>query len=381
MSERASPGGEPSEDFRNLFEEAPCGYLLLDADNRIVAANRRIVEWTGRAAADLIGRPLGDFLTVPTRIFYETNVSPLLRLQGFVDEVAMDFRVSDGSKVQCLVNVAERCDAAGDVRNVTLAIFRAAARRQYERQLIDANDATERAAAAERESSHLREQFIAVLGHDLRNPLASISSGVRLLGSREALSERGQQVLTLMQGSVIRASELIDNVLDFARGRLGGGLTLSRDALAPLTPVLQQVVAELMSVNPDREVLADFAINEPVDCDRVRVGQLLSNLLGNALTHGSKTEPIRVEARTDAETFSIAVANGGAPIDEATMARLFQPFFRGDIRATQVGLGLGLHIASEIAKAHDGILLVDSNAAETRFTFTMPLRELPAHAF
>ncbi|MBN8813882.1 MAG: PAS domain S-box protein [Sphingomonas sp.] len=376
MSESASRAGVPLEDFRDIFYEAPCGYLLLGADNRIRAANRRIAEWIGHAAEDLFGRPLSDVLTVPTRIFYETNVSPLLRLQGFVDEVAMDFRAGDGGKVQCLVNVTERRDAAGDLRNVRLAIFRAAARRQYERALIDANDATERAVATERESSHLREQFIAVLGHDLRNPLASISSGVRLLGARETLSVRGRQVLTLMQGSVIRASELIDNVLDFARGRLGGGLTLSRDAVAPLTPVLQQVVAELRSVNPDRDVRVDFAVAEPVDCDRVRVGQLLSNLLGNALTHGSKSEPIRVEARTDAETLSITVANGGAPIDEATMARLFQPFFRGDIRATQVGLGLGLHIASEIAKAHDGILLVDSGTTETRFTFTMPLREI-----
>jgi len=375
LSERPYHTGEPSEDLRNLFEHAPCGYLSLGPDNRIVEANRRIAEWLGLAAADLIGRSLGEFLTVPTRVFYETNVSPLLRLQGIVDEVAMDFRVSDGSKVQCLVNVAERRDAAGGLLNIRLAVFRATERRRYERALIDANDATERAAAVERESSHLREQFIAVLGHDLRNPLASISSGVRLLGARETLSERGRQVLVLMQGSVIRASELIDNVLDFARGRLGGGLTLSRDALAPLTPVLQQVVAELMSVNPDRDVRIDFTIDEPIDCDRVRVGQLLSNLLGNALTHGSKSEPIHVAGRTDAETLSISVANGGAPIDEATMARLFQPFFRGDIRATQVGLGLGLHIASEIAKAHDGILLVDSGVAETRFTFTMPLRE------
>lgn len=323
--------------------------------------------------AELIGIRLRDLLSVPTRVFYETNVSPLLRLQGFVDEVAMDFRTRDDAKVQCLVNAVERRTATGELRFTRLAIFRATERRRYERALVDASDASERAATAERESSNLREQFIAVLGHDLRNPLASISSGVRLLSARETVSERGNHVLTLMQGSVIRASELIDNVLDFARGRLGGGLTLSRDALAPLTPVLQQVVAELISVNPDRDVRTSFTIAEPVDCDRVRIGQLLSNLLGNALTHGSARQPIFVAAGTDQDTLTICVTNGGKPIDAATMERLFQPFFRGDIRTTQVGLGLGLHIASEIAKAHGGILLVDSTADETRFTFTMPL--------
>ena len=176
-----------------------------------------------------------------------------------------------------------------------------------------------------------------------------------------------------MQGSVIRASELVDNVLDFARGRLGGGITLSRDRQAPLTPVLEQVVAGLTSVYPDRAIEVRFAIAEPVDCDHVRLGQLLSNLLSNALTHGAKSEPIRVDAVTRKGLLEISVANGGRPIDDATMARLFQPFFRGNGHTHNLGLGLGLHIASEIAKAHGGILLVLSNAQETRFTFSMPL--------
>ena len=114
-------------------------------------------------------------------------------------------------------------------------------------------------------------------------------------------------------------------------------------------------------------------MTEPVDCDRVRMGQLLSNLLGNAVTHGSRTQPISVRATTGHGMLVISVANGGRPIDEATRMRLFQPFFRGELRPNQVGLGLGLHIASEIAKAHDGTLAVSSDEHETRFTFTMAL--------
>ena len=246
-----------------------------------------------------------------------------------------------------------------------------------ERARGEAKDATERAVLAEQEASQLREQFIAVLGHDLRNPLASISSGVRLLTDRETVSARGERVLSLMLGSVKRASDLIDNVLDFARGRLGGGLTLSRDASAPLAPVLEQVIAEILSVSPDRMIEAEIAIEEAVDCDHVRLGQLLSNLLGNAVTHGSKTQPIVVEAGTEDGMLRISVANGGRPIDEATREKLFQPFFRGELRPNQVGLGLGLHIASEIAKAHGGSLDVTSSDRETRFTFSMPLMSQP----
>jgi sigma-B regulation protein RsbU (phosphoserine phosphatase) len=225
----------------------------------------------------------------------------------------------------------------------------------------------------ERETSELREQFIAVLGHDLRNPLASISAGARIL-LRRPKDETETRVLQMMETTVIRMSGLIDNVLDFARGRLGGGIALSRDASRPLEPVLQQVVGELSTAAPDRMIQSEFRIADPVNCDRSRIGQMVSNLLGNALTHGSPDEPVKVVASTDNGMFELWVANAGEPIPEAAMANLFQPFFRGQVRASLQGLGLGLYIASEIAKAHEGTLTVTSTAEETRFTFLMPLR-------
>ncbi len=373
---RSAPLSDTGSDVDPLpspYDDVPCGYLSLLPDGRVAYANRRMTEWTGYAKEQLVGKRLHDLLSVPARIFYETNISPLLRMQGFVDEVAMDFVGHDSTKIHNLVNAVERRDAVSGVVFTDLAIFKATERRRYERALVEAKDATERAVLAERETSQLREQFIAVLGHDLRNPLASISSGVRLLTERETVSPKGQRILSLMLGSVMRASELIDNVLDFARGRLGGGLSLSRDALAPLAPVLEQVVAEIVSVSADRMIHSKIAISEPVDCDRVRMGQLLSNLLGNAVTHGSKSDPIGVRAETVDGMLMISVSNGGRRIDEVTRLRLFQPFFRGELRPNQVGLGLGLHIASEIAKAHRGTLEVASDDRETRFTFLMPL--------
>jgi sigma-B regulation protein RsbU (phosphoserine phosphatase) len=226
---------------------------------------------------------------------------------------------------------------------------------------------------AEKETSELREQFIAVLGHDLRNPLASISAGARIL-LRSPRDEREVSVLQMMETTVIRMAGLIDNVMDFARGRLGGGISLSRDAHRPLEPVLVQVVDELRGATPDRVIETRFSITEPVNCDRTRIGQLVSNLLGNALTHGAADKPIYVGASTMAGLFELWVANSGDPIPEVAKAKLFEPFFRGDVRDGKQGLGLGLYIASQIAKAHEGILTVDSTTDETRFTFRMPLR-------
>jgi signal transduction histidine kinase len=240
-------------------------------------------------------------------------------------------------------------------------------------------DAQERLAASEaalldeRQRAELREQFIAVLGHDLRNPLAAIDAGARLLRS-EPLSERAVSLVDLMQHSVARMAGLIGNVLDFARGRLGGGLELDRNAAEPLEPVLEQVVAELRAAWPDRAIETHFALRRAVACDRHRMAQLFSNLLANALTHGAADGPIRVHAFTDEDMFELSVANSGNPIPPATLERLFQPFFRASMRQGRQGLGLGLYIAAEIARGHDGVLDVTSTSIETRFTFRMPLR-------
>jgi sigma-B regulation protein RsbU (phosphoserine phosphatase) len=100
---------------------------------------------------------------------------------------------------------------------------------------------------------------------------------------------------------------------------------------------------------------------------------MLSNLVGNALTHGSSTKPVIVHAESGESVLELWVSNGGPPIPQAAMDKLFEPFFRGNAHASRQGLGLGLYIASQIAKAHGGELTVSSTSEETKFTFTMPL--------
>jgi len=239
---------------------------------------------------------------------------------------------------------------------------------------LDAQAQIDRSAASlldERRTAELREQFIAVLGHDLRNPLASIDAGTRLL-ARDPSPDRAAKVLGLMQSSVARMAGLIDNVLDFARGRLGGGLTLQRMPVA-LAPVVRQVIDELRASHPAQEVEAVIALDQEVDCDRGRIAQLLSNLLGNALSHGAADQPVLVHAATREGVFELSVSNAGEEIPPAAIERLFQPFARGAVRPDQAGLGLGLYIASEIAKAHGGALSAASSPMQTRFTFLMPL--------
>jgi signal transduction histidine kinase len=235
---------------------------------------------------------------------------------------------------------------------------------------------SESALLDERQTAQLREQFIAVLGHDLRNPLSAIRGGAELLHMLP-LDERAAPVVALIERSATRMGGLVENVLDFARARLGEGLSLNRVADAELRTTLEQVIEELRVAWPGREIKTEFALERLVDCDPSRIAQMFSNLLANALTHGDLEGPVWVSARCDdgGGFFELSVANLGEPIPPDTAARLFQPFTRADARSGREGLGLGLYIASEIAHAHGGTLEVTSTTEETRFTFRMPEAE------
>jgi len=366
------PAAPPSAiDLEDLFDNAPCGYVATGPDGRIIRANATFSRWLGFAADDLGGQPLRDLLTVPGRIFYETNVAPLLRLHSGFEEVALDVITAQGLKTPMLVNGREHRDVDGNLLALLFTFFRATSRRGYERDLQSREAVAVQRLQDEKATADLREQFIAVLGHDLRNPLASIVGAARLL-RREVQSEKALRVLQLMESSVDRMAGLIDDVMDFARGRLGSGLDLHRQ-VALLEPVLRQVVEELETSEPSRIINCDFDVPEPINFDAGRIAQLASNLLANALTHGDPKQPVHLHATTDEGRLELWVANAGAPIPPAAMERLFQPFFRGEVRASQQGLGLGLHIASEIARAHGGTLEVRSDAHETRFTLRMPI--------
>jgi signal transduction histidine kinase len=232
--------------------------------------------------------------------------------------------------------------------------------------------ASEKALLDERHTAELREQFIAVLGHDLRNPLTAIQGSVQLL-LRNQLNERVARLTMTIKDSAARMDELIDNILDFARIRLGEGLSVVRVAGAQLETMLEQVITELQSAWPDRVINREVALSRPVACDSARIAQLFSNLLANALMHGNARSPVLVHARSDEAGFTLSVTNHGEPIPHAALTHLFKPFSRASARHGQRGLGLGLYIASEIAHAHDGSLDVVSTTEQTCFTFRMPI--------
>ncbi|MDB5685300.1 MAG: histidine kinase [Sphingomonas bacterium] len=294
---------------------------------------------------------------------------PTPALYGFRSYISVPILLADGTVFGTLCAIDPKPNRLD--KPETIGLFRMFA--ELIAFHLDAADQIARSKAIvqdERKTAELREQFIAVLAHDLRNPLTAIRSGVNILADHPA-PDHAARVLTLMQGSINRMAALIDNVLDFARGRLGGGLPLRQEPIDLAQP-LTQVSDELQASHPDRQVVLALALPDPIRCDGTRIAQLFSNLLGNALTHGAAEVPVQVQATIDGDMFELSVSNGGPILSREALDRLFKPFARGAVRQDQGGLGLGLYIASEIARAHGGTLEATSAAGETRFTFRMP---------
>jgi sigma-B regulation protein RsbU (phosphoserine phosphatase) len=386
------------EDLEDLYENAPCGYLSLGSEGIIIKVNQTLCRWLEANSHDLLGKRFYDLLSVPSKIFYETHFAPLLRMQGFFNEVALDLVSPGGKQIPVLVNALERKAPDGSLLFTRVTMFQASERRRYERELLDARNAADRAKRelerlnsgletqlaegvtellqlqrgliAEQEIARLREQFVAILGHDLRNPLSSIVAGLNIL-SKEPQSERARRVLALMSNSTDRMFRLIHDMLDFARLKSGAGIA-AQIQRCDLCPTLEQVIEELRNAYPGRMIESCLSLPEQVYCDSERIAQVVSNLLANALSHGAKDAPIRVDAVVSGEDLTISVVNEGRPIPQDIKDRLFQPFFRGQT-GTQ-GLGLGLYISREIISSHRGSLDVTSNPNETRFFFNIPIR-------
>ncbi|BCT90980.1 sensor histidine kinase [Lysobacter helvus] len=233
--------------------------------------------------------------------------------------------------------------------------------------------ATEAALVDAEALAHWREQFIAILGHDLRSPLMSLTVGTHML-SLAPLDAQWQGQVQRMARSCERMTGLIDDLLDLARSRLGEGIPVALVRDGELEASFAQVVEEVRGGHPSHAIRAALTLDQDVLCDRRRLSQLLANLLVNAATHGAQASPIDVAADIVENVLVVSVANTGTPIADADRARLFQPYVRVAPGDGQGGLGLGLYIAAEIARAHGGTLTVQSSADDgTRFEFRMPM--------
>jgi PAS domain S-box-containing protein len=357
---------------RLLVENVRDGVFMLDPDGNIQTWNRGACGLMGYESDDIIGQHISIFYAAEDisakKPKHELDVA---MRDGFYEDEGWRLR-KDGTRFWANVRVTAMREGSGTLLGFAKMTRDLTERVEAEEKLriVAAENAklTERARVQE-----FQERFLAILGHDLRNPLAAIDMGAALL--KQTLKDAAtHRVLLRMSSSSLRMSRMIEQILDLTRSRLAGGLQIV-PAPVDLTATVMKVVEELRLIHPSRVIIVDGpSLEGRWDADRLE--QVLSNLVSNALQHGSENAAVRIDIRDNGATLSISVHNDGPAIPEAIRSQIFDPFRRGERESRTsktAGLGLGLYISREIVVAHGGEMSVESSSERgTTFQVTLP---------
>ena len=368
-------GHEEASRFRLLVESVKdYAIFMLDPTGHVATWNAGAQRLKGYAATEIIGKHFSTFYPAEDIAAgkCEMELEGATRDGRFEDE---SWRLrKDGSRFWANVVIT-----ALHANDGTLVGFAKVTRDLTERKLNEEKLrqlAAEKAAFVEKaRTQEFQERFLAILGHDLRNPLAAIDMGAALLRQRAAGDPVTLRILDRTSSSSRRMSRMIEQILDLTRSRLSGGLEMN-PAQMDLVATLRAIADELCTAHPSRaiELRSDGTCVGEWDPDRLE--QVFSNLIGNAIAYGSPTRPVTVDAREADGAIVVDVHNDGVPIPEAVRETIFDPFRRGEkeSRAKQTeGLGLGLYISREIVVAHGGSIEAQSSeAGGTTFRVILP---------
>ncbi len=362
------------ESPESVYDEAPCGYVSSLPDGTILKLNRTLGEWLRYPAAALLGRRLQALLTIGSRIYYETHYAPLLAMQGYVSEIAVELRDRGGNSLPVLLSARQQRDALGAVRVIRTVVFNASERRRYEQELLRERQRAQRNAEA-------KAELLRMLSHDVRTPLGTIMNIAQLLASTVDADARQRQ-LRILQNAAQGLLSLVNNVLDTERLE-AAELRLQPDTFALCAQV--EALLDQLRVTAEEKGLTltlelDPQVPARVTGDAIRLLQVLTNLIGNAVKfteRGGIVVRIGLVERTKAgAVLAFSVQDSGIGIPADRIGEIFQAFNQvsEDIGRRFGGSGLGLTICKRIIELHGSRLEVESTPGTgSRFQFVLRL--------
>jgi PAS domain S-box-containing protein len=362
---------DPAED--DLFESAACGLLQALPDGTITRVNARFCEWLGFARDDLAGRPLQELFTVGSRLFYQTHWLPTLRLHGSVGEVKFDVVHRDGSKVPMLFNASQRA-RAGVVR-VDVAAMVVRDRQKYERELVEARKVAEAARADLQRQNDRKDEFLATLAHELRNPLAPLRNGIGVLKHLAIDDARTLRIVDIFDRQVRQLTRLVDDLLDVSR-ITHGKLRLHPERIDLRRAIDDAVDAAMPAIDEAGHTFHLRLPSAPVVLygDAAHVTQMVLNLLNNAARFTPRGGEIRLDV-ADGDAVTITVRDSGIGIPQTHLAWIFEMFSQVTPATQRAagGLGIGLALVKGLAELHGGSIRAESAGAGQGSCFTLTL--------
>ena len=353
-----------------LLDHAPAGFLSLDDAGIIRLANSTLGEMVGRTPDAIEGAHVDLLLSAAGRIFYSTHLFPMLRLHGRAEELYLPVLRADGSELPVLAT-GRRRERGGEAA-YDLVLVPMHQRNQLENELIATRNAAEEGAAA-------KDRFLSIVSHELRSPLTGISGYAELLlrERRGPLTPEQREYVERIRDAAQYQVGLIEDILDFA------ALVGERRALQPMAVPVEDVLARTESILAVRATDEERAIDRTpkpapgaVRADRRAMQQILLNIGMNALKYSPRRTPVAISVERAEDIVRISVRDQGAGIREDQVERIFQPFVQlegGPTSGSKRGVGLGLAISRDLARAMRGDITVESTPGEgSTFTLELP---------
>ena len=349
-----------------FLDQAPCGLLVVSDDGHVRLANATAVELLEVDAGTLVGRPVNDLFSTASRIFYQTHVFPTLRLQGRVHEVYLSF-VAGGGELPMLLNARRREEAGGEMVS-DWAIVPMRQRNEYENEILKARRLAE-------DASRAKDQFLALVTHELRSPLAAIRNWVAILAQGKVDATMIERAVAAIERNVRVQANLVDDILDQVRvstGKLRLAL-VDVDARAALENTLDAATATAAAKGVAFErSLPDDALYVRADPDRLQ--QVFWNIVNNAIKFTPAGGHVRVTLRREGNWVETAVSDTGRGISPEFLPHVFERFRQAEGSGEREGgLGLGMAITRELVELHAGSIVATSAGPGQGATFTVCL--------
>ncbi|MGH9457390.1 MAG: PAS domain-containing sensor histidine kinase [Thermoanaerobaculia bacterium] len=353
--------------MNDLLNAAPCGFLSFGDDGIISIVNDGLLRLLGYGRGELEGTHVEGIFSTGGKVFYQTHLLPMIRLHGRIDEIYLALRAKDGEEVPVLLNGA-RNERDGVTHN-DCVVIRMQLRRRYEGEILRAKKEAEAASAA-------KAKFLSMMSHDLRTPLQAISGYARVLadGLHGPLSHDQRDDVEQIGSATRELSRMMDDILAFAQ--MESGRVQVRPGVVRLDEALRRAEALVRPRIEEAGLTYEHTPHDPnlaMRADPDRLQQVLLNLLTNAIKFTPRDGRIATGGERRDERTRVRVMDTGPGIPRDQLEAIFEPFTQLETGQAGQGVGLGLAISRDLARAMGGELSVESELGkESVFTVELP---------